>query len=398
MSSQPAIQVINVSKDFILPKERANSVKSLLTSYGRGNSWKVKEVQAALRNINFEISRGEFFGIVGRNGSGKSTLLKIIANIYQPNKGKVHVYGKLIPFIELGVGFNPELSGKDNIYLNGALFGFKKNQIAEMYDDIVKFAELEDFMDQKLKNYSSGMQVRLAFSLAIKAQGDILLLDEVLAVGDISFQRKCYDYFKQLKRLNKTVIFVTHDMEAVMEYCDKAILIDRHEIKKIGKPNAVAEEYRKIMNPAAKHKPPDSSRVWGDGSSKISNIKIKPSDNKGEIIISYTASFLSNVDDPVFGYGIKDSAGSDVCGGNSHIHKIKSIAKKGDKFDVSWRIANVFGNDKYSVDVAVVYDNLLTVSAWHDKAGWFTNEEINKSHFRIFPPEKIDIKQKAENE
>ncbi|QFZ10475.1 ABC transporter ATP-binding protein, partial [Streptococcus dysgalactiae] len=137
---------------------------------------------------------GDFFGIVGRNGSGKSTLLKIISKIYEPEKGTVTVDGKLVPFIELGVGFNPELTGRENVFMNGALLGFSRDEVAAMYDDIVSFAELHDFMDQKLKNYSSGMQVRLAFSIAIKAKGDILILDEVLAVGDEAFQRKCFDY------------------------------------------------------------------------------------------------------------------------------------------------------------------------------------------------------------
>ena len=164
-----------------------------------------------LKDISFEVRQGDFFGIVGRNGSGKSTLLKIISQIYVPEKGSVSVKGKLVPFIELGVGFNPELTGRENVYLNGALLGFTREEIDAMYDDIVEFAELEDFMDQKLKNYSSGMQVRLAFSVAIKAQGDILVLDEVLAVGDEAFQRKCDNFFAQMQKgPTKTIILVTH--------------------------------------------------------------------------------------------------------------------------------------------------------------------------------------------
>ena len=187
------LSVNHVGKYFKLPTEQATGLKQAFINLTKGI--KGYRMQHVLKDISFDVHRGEFFGIVGRNGGGKSTLLKIISQIYYPNTGSVEVKGKLVPFIELGVGFNPELTGRENVYLNGALLGFTRAQIDEMYDDIVEFAELEDFMDQKLKNYSSGMQVRLAFSVAIKAQGDILVLDEVLAVGDEAFQRKCDAFF-----------------------------------------------------------------------------------------------------------------------------------------------------------------------------------------------------------
>ena len=197
-----------------------------------------------LRDINFEVHQGDFFGIVGRNGSGKSTLLKLISGIYVPDSGNIQVKGKLVPFIELGVGFNPELTGRENVYLNGALLGFTRDEIDAMYDDIVEFAELEEFMDQKLKNYSSGMQVRLAFSVAIQAKGDVLVLDEVLAVGDEAFQRKCDDFFAHVKHdPTKTVILVTHDMAAVKKYCNKAILIKDGVIIASGNKDDVADRY-----------------------------------------------------------------------------------------------------------------------------------------------------------
>lgn len=181
--------------------------------------------QHVLKDVSFEVEKGDFFGIIGRNGSGKSTLLKIISQIYIPEQGTVDIEGKLVSFIELGVGFNPELTGRENVYLNGAMLGFSKLEIDDMYDEIVDFAELHEFMSQKLKNYSSGMQVRLAFSVAIKARGDVLVLDEVLAVGDEAFQRKCNDYFWERKKSGQTTILVTHDMSAVQKYCNKAIYI-----------------------------------------------------------------------------------------------------------------------------------------------------------------------------
>ena len=236
-----ALKVEHVSKNFKLPVERAGSLKNMLFNWLRGiRGYRTQEV---LKDITFDIKQGEFFGIVGKNGSGKSTLLKLISQIYTPNTGTIEVDGKLVPFIELGVGFNPELTGRENVYLNGAMLGFSNDEIDAMYDDIVEFAELGDFMEQKLKNYSSGMQVRLAFSVAIKSQGDILVLDEVLAVGDEAFQKKCQNYFFEAKRNKKTVILVTHSMPDVRRYCDRAMLIQDGYIAKIGDPDEIADAY-----------------------------------------------------------------------------------------------------------------------------------------------------------
>lgn len=237
----PAVIVKDLYKSFKLPHEQQSGIKQLLVNFYRRK--KGFEVQEVLNDISFEIKKGEFFGIVGRNGSGKSTLLKLLAGIYAPDSGLVKVNGSLTPFIELGVGFNPELTGRENVFLNGALLGFDKREMEAMYDDIVQFAELERFMDQKLKNYSSGMQVRLAFSIAIRARSDILLLDEVLAVGDSAFQQKCFEYFEKLKREKRTIIFVTHDMSAVRRFCTSAIYVHKGEIIKQGDPFEIAEIY-----------------------------------------------------------------------------------------------------------------------------------------------------------
>ena len=236
-----AVKVDHVSKFFRLPTDASQNLRTTLVNVFRGV--KGYKEQHVLRDIDFVVEKGDFFGIVGRNGSGKSTLLKIISQIYTPEKGSVTVNGKLVSFIELGVGFNPELTGRENIYLNGAMLGFSRHEIDDMYDEIVDFAELSDFMNQKLKNYSSGMQVRLAFSVAIKARGDVLVLDEVLAVGDEAFQRKCNDYFLERKASGQTTILVTHDMNAAKKYCNKAILIDNGLIKKQGDVDEVANQY-----------------------------------------------------------------------------------------------------------------------------------------------------------
>ncbi len=237
----PAITVKKLSKSFRLPTEQAFGLKQ--TIFNRLRGIKGYKEQKVLKGLDFEIKKGEFLGIVGRNGSGKSTLLKILAGIYYPEKGDVIINGTLVPFIELGVGFNPELTGRENVYMNGALLGFSNTEMDQMYDDIWDFAELKDFQDQKLKNYSSGMQVRLAFSIAIRAKGDILVLDEVLAVGDAAFQQKCNDYFDSLKDKKQTVILVTHNMDAVRRFCDRAILVENGLIKLDDSPEAVAKAY-----------------------------------------------------------------------------------------------------------------------------------------------------------
>lgn len=241
--AKPAIIIKDIHKEFVLPQTKNSSIKHAFVNIIKRNK---KTVQKVLDGVSFTIDQGDFFGVVGRNGSGKSTMLKILAGVYQPTSGSIQLHGKLTPFIELGVGFNPELSGRDNVFLNGALLGFTRKEMEAMYDEIVAFAELEPFMDQKLKNYSSGMQVRLAFSVAIKARNDIMIFDEVLAVGDEAFQRKCIDVFEQYKASGQTVVLVTHDMETVKKFCNRAVLIQDGTIIKEGDPVQVADEYSRL--------------------------------------------------------------------------------------------------------------------------------------------------------
>jgi ABC-2 type transport system ATP-binding protein len=267
-----AVKVDHVSKYFKLPTESTQSLRTALVNRFKGI--KGYREQHVLKDISFDVHKGDFFGIVGRNGSGKSTLLKIISQIYVPEKGTVTVNGKMVSFIELGVGFNPELTGRENVYMNGAMLGFTTEEIDAMYDDIVEFAELKDFMNQKLKNYSSGMQVRLAFSVAIKAQGDVLILDEVLAVGDEAFQRKCNDYFLERKESGKTTILVTHDMGAVKKYCNRAVLIENGLVKAYGNPYDVANQYS-YDNTEKEYDDNVQEEREVEGDEKISDISIK---------------------------------------------------------------------------------------------------------------------------
>lgn len=238
-----AIEISNIHKEFILPQSKNSTFKQTVVNIVKKNN---KVTQKVLDGISFEINKGDFFGIVGRNGCGKSTLLKLIAGVYTPTEGHIEITGGLTPFIELGVGFNPELSGRDNVYLNGALLGYNRKQMDLMYDEIVDFAELAPFMDQKLKNYSSGMQVRLAFSIAVKAKNEILIFDEVLAVGDEAFQKKCIDVFEKYKASGQTVVLVTHAMETVKKFCNRAALISDGKVIKIGNPVEVADKYSEL--------------------------------------------------------------------------------------------------------------------------------------------------------
>lgn len=239
-SKEVAVSIKNIHKEFILPQSKNTSFKQSFVNIVKKNG---KVTQKVLDGVSFDIYKGEFFGIVGRNGSGKSTLLKMLAGVYTPTEGEITLHGGLTPFIELGVGFNPELSGRDNVYLNGALLGYTRKQMDGMYDEIVEFAELGPFMDQKLKNYSSGMQVRLAFSIAIKAKNDILIFDEVLAVGDEAFQRKCMEVFRQYRKDGQTVILVTHSMENVSNLCTRAMMLEDGKVKHIGDVHDVARLY-----------------------------------------------------------------------------------------------------------------------------------------------------------
>jgi ABC-type polysaccharide/polyol phosphate transport system ATPase subunit len=242
-TTPPAVVVDGLSKHFRLPHRRYTTLKERVLHPLQTSSY---ETLRAVDDVSFEIAEGEFFGIVGRNGSGKSTLLKCLAGIYDVTAGDATTRGRVSPFIELGVGFSPELSARDNVIINAIMLGLTRRQAYERFDEIIAFAELENFLDLQLKNYSSGMAVRLAFSVAVQVDADILLVDEVLAVGDASFQQKCFAKFHALKQAGKTIVFVTHDMSAVQRFCDRALLLERGHLERIGDPYEVAAAYNEL--------------------------------------------------------------------------------------------------------------------------------------------------------
>jgi lipopolysaccharide transport system ATP-binding protein len=330
------IEIENLSKRFRIPHLRRDTLKESFLNIFKKNQY---EIFNAVEDLSFSINKGEFFGIIGRNGSGKSTLLKMIANIYKPTKGSIKVNGSIAPFLELGVGFNPELSGRENVYLNGIILGLRKSEIDKKYNEIVEFAEMERFMDQKLKNYSSGMQVRLAFSIAIQADTDILLLDEVLAVGDINFQQKCLSKMMDFKKQGKTIVLVTHDLGTVRRYCDRVLYIQNGQGIAIGETNEITNKYiyeDKNENTAKIFKPADKEKEYSKrfGNRKIEILSIELKNKFGEISNSFACEdkieidvkyqFNQKVDPPVFGMEIYDAKDNYCFASNTFLRNIKT--------------------------------------------------------------------------
>lgn len=236
----PAIILSGVTKTFLVPIEKVDSLRERILTF---RFTPATRTLTALNRVDLEVKPGEWLGVIGPNGSGKSTLLKLIAGIYEPDQGRVAVSGRLVPFLELGVGFNPDLSAQDNIFLNGVILGMSRRKIREEFHRIVSFAGIKRFVNQKLKNFSTGMQVRLAFSIAIRSAGDIFLLDEVLAVGDWQFRQKAGKVFRRMKRERKTVIIVSHELDRIKEYCDRVLWLEKGRIKSLGKPERVISQY-----------------------------------------------------------------------------------------------------------------------------------------------------------
>lgn len=369
MNKDIAVSVQSIKKDFVLPHHKNDSIKSSIVKIFEKKDKEV-DIFHALRGISFDIKKGEFFGILGRNGSGKSTLLKIISEIYRPTSGKVNHKGTLVSFIELGVGFKSELSGRENVYLNGALLGFSKKEIDDRYNEIVAFAELEEFMEQKIKNYSSGMKVRLAFAVAIQAKSDILVLDEVLAVGDAEFQRKCYEYFKSLKNdKSKTIIFVTHSMGAVREYCDRAVLINEGKIVEEGEADHVADEYLKLFNKSTKNEDPKlNNDRWGSRDVYIDNIDVDIKSENVNITVDLQAGDKA-VEDVKFGFRIRDQQNKVLAGANN----LNAIDAKIMNFDahekkqLHFTMPNILGNQTYNLCATVnLSDGVTTYDNWEN--------------------------------
>jgi ABC-type polysaccharide/polyol phosphate transport system ATPase subunit len=327
--AQPAISVKHVSKSFRLPHQQYHTLKERALHPFRSQTY---DLLRAVHDVNVDVTPGEFFGIVGRNGSGKSTLLKCLAGIYKIDDGTLELNGRLSPFIELGVGFNPDLPARDNVIINAIMLGLSAKQARERFDDILAFAELEEFVDLKLKNYSSGMYVRLAFATAVQVDADILLIDEVLAVGDAAFQQKCFSEFTRLHEAGRTILFVTHDMGAVERFCDRAMLIERGGVVDIGEPAAIARQYNRLNFDRDRQEAQDAPAAPEPPTAQIINGWFEST--KGEVIVTTNQGepcdvlmqvrFLTEVVDPIFELRLRSDSGQFAFATNSEAQRVQT--------------------------------------------------------------------------
>ncbi len=316
-TSAPAVAVQGVNKTFRLPHQQYSTLKERVLHPLRSTTY---DELHAVRDISVEISTGEFFGIVGRNGSGKSTLLKCIAGIYRVDTGRIAIAGRLSPFIELGVGFNPDLNARDNVIINAIMLGLSRRQAMERFEHVVEFAELHEFMDLRLKNYSSGMLVRLAFATAIQVDAEILLIDEVLAVGDAAFQQKCFEQFFRLKREGKTIVFVSHDMYSMERFCDRAMLMERGHMIEIGEPAEIARAYHKLNFGHLPHEAPADATDGPPGGTVIADAwfegpageRVTSSSREETLSMCFETRIAEDLHDPVFAATLRNELGHTI--------------------------------------------------------------------------------------
>ena len=398
VTEKPAIVVKNVTKEFIIPHERRTTIFENIRGIFSPSTY---EKFVAVKDVSFTVNRGESVGIIGDNGSGKSTLLKIISKILRPTSGSIEINGKITPFLELGVGFQPDMSAKENIEVYSAIMGMSDKEITSNIDHVLEFAGLTNFRDTKLKNFSSGMQVRLAFATAIQKEPDILLVDEVLAVGDIDFQQKCLDVFKEYKKKGITMLFVSHDLGSVSRFCDKTLLLKNGKMIAFGNTRDIIDRYvygidkdgaqsitsnELVVQQNATHKDNQESNNKNEikdrwGNQKISITSVILLDKFGrvsdrfntndpmKIKISYRAN--ESVDDPVFGIALYDDNGLFCYGTNTDIQSLclgKIIGDGAIEIDIP---SLLLVSGKFLLTVAVHTKDHIPYD-WHDKQYVFT--------------------------
>jgi ABC-type polysaccharide/polyol phosphate transport system ATPase subunit len=377
----PAVAVDGVSKTFRLPHERVHTLKErALHPFRRAGV----EAFPALKDVSFAVENGEFFGIVGRNGSGKSTLLKCLAGIYAADRGRIFVNGRLSTFIELGVGFNNDLPARDNVMINATMLGLSPREARNRYDSVIDFAELREFEDLKLKNYSSGMEVRLAFSVMMHVDAEVMLIDEVLAVGDASFQQKCFDEFARIRRDGKTVLLVTHDMGSVQRFCDRAMLLERGDVVEVGEPDRVAARYLEINFNRGELEAPsgddsENSR-YGDRRAEITDAWFEDETGKrvptapgggGRLTFCFRAQFRETLTDPLFGVVIADDRGTPVFEASNLLRGPSGTFAAGEETTIRIGFDNVLSSGRYEATPAIAHGG--SGSAWIDRRERFAS-------------------------
>jgi ABC-type polysaccharide/polyol phosphate transport system ATPase subunit len=375
-----AVAARDLHKGFWIQEERMLTLKERIL-HPRANGGRRLEV---LDGIDFEVQKGEFFGIVGRNGSGKSTLLKCMAGIYQPDSGQIDVNGRLATFIELGVGFNPDLTAYDNVAINATLMGMPVSGARERFDEVIAFAELEDFTGLKLRNYSSGMLVRLAFAISINADADVMIFDEVLAVGDLAFQNKCFDVFDDIKRGDRTVVFVTHSMDLVHRFCDRAMMIEDGRISAIGDTSDVALRYEQVnygattpLEAVDEDGLEVTSRNVGDGSAQILNPRLEWPDGAAvescsqgdELRFVFDCEFVTPMEAPIFGVTFLDETHMPIFATNSEIDELPTRTfAAGDRTTFSVEFTVLFERGTYFACPAVAHGGGKKFADFIDRA------------------------------
>jgi ABC-type polysaccharide/polyol phosphate transport system ATPase subunit len=354
-----AVAIDHLAKTFRLPHQRYSTLKERALHPFRSTTF---DELRALRDVDVRIHEGEFFGIVGRNGSGKSTLLKCLAGIYRPDAGRVTLHGRLSPFIELGVGFNPDLTARDNIIINAVMMGLSRREARERFEQIIQFAELEEFVDLKLKNYSSGMAVRLGFATAIQVDADVLLVDEVLAVGDAAFQQKCFEEFARLREEGKTIVFVTHDMHAVERFCDRAMLIERGAVLEIGAPREIARAYNELNFGRLVHEDGDDHARLGDqGLAEIVEAwfehdgeRVKQIAQGQRLTIAVTVRFHGEVAHPIVGVTLRNEMGHTFFVSTTEWQAVDlGTRQAGDRLTLRFTLDTPFAQSRYLLTPSV---------------------------------------------
>jgi ABC-type polysaccharide/polyol phosphate transport system ATPase subunit len=358
--SAPAIVVDRVDKQFRRPHEQMHTFKERALHPFRRQTFDVFE---AVRDVSFAVEEGEFFGIVGRNGSGKSTLLKLIAGIYKANRGEIWVNGRMSTFIELGVGFNPDLAARDNVVLNGIMLGLSPSEARARYERVIDFAELREFEDLKLKNYSSGMHVRLAFSVMVHVDADILLVDEVLAVGDAAFQQKCFDEFNRLRDAGKSIVLVTHDMGAVRRFAHRAMLMERGKVVSSGEADMIGNQYVELnfnREQVTEEAPPTDR--FGNGDAQIVDLWLEDADGRpqtmvahgAEVVVHANLEFRARMEHPVVALTVETAEHQSAFVANSMwVREHTGVYDAGDRITVSVRFRNLFAPGRYLLSPSI---------------------------------------------
>jgi ABC-type polysaccharide/polyol phosphate transport system ATPase subunit len=382
-----AVVVEGVSKKFEIPHEVSHTLKDRAMHPFRRSQ---KHVLQALQDVSFSVEKGEFFGVVGRNGSGKSTLLKLMAGIYRSDRGTIGIAGRLSTFIELGVGFTPDLEAQDNIVLNGVMLGLSPRAARRRADSVIDFAGLHEFTDLKLKNYSSGMLVRLAFSVMIQVDADVLLIDEVLAVGDAAFQQKCYDEFNRIRDEGRTVLLVTHAMSAVERFCDRAMLLERGRLVDIGEPHRIANEYLDVNfqqeTQQTEQKAPKEPDRFGDQRAEI--IEAWFEDEHGmrtsqlhsgkRCAFGARVRFNEAIENPLFGFVLQNSQKTTVLQAST-LDQGRETGSFTAGEEIEFRVAfdNVFSPDRYFATPAIARGGAMI--AWIDRRERFASVVVTGS-------------------